>query len=148
MNINFFRIWSCCKIKGNEEFTNMLANVLPIHIPLIPVVKRSFLSFMKVVRLHVKLTGMKQRTQCNKYSALLHRQPPDGVKKVKTFFLRNVMLHIKLKGKKCRTICKFDLMHTSDILVGEKSQTLKLCRKVYFDWSSLWLLSEWYPKWT
>ena len=32
------------------------------------------------------------------------------------FFLKIVMLHIKLKGKTCRTLCKFDLMHTPDLL--------------------------------
>ena len=54
--------------------------------------------------------------------------PPDGVKRSKQFFLKKVTLQIKLERKTCRTLCKFDLMHTPDILDGVKGQTLELCR--------------------
>ena len=53
-------------------------------------------------------------------------QPPDGVKRSKTFFLKKVMLHIKLKGKTCRTLCKFDLMHTPDLLGWVKRSDIEI----------------------
>ena len=57
----------------------MLANVLPLHTPLDPRVgsKCHFFPFLKVVMLHVKLTTMKQRTQCRQiFCPFIHPQPP------------------------------------------------------------------------
>ena len=53
------------QIKGIEAHDNML-NCLPLHTPLIPWwgKKVNCFSFLEVVMLHVKLTGIKQRTQC------------------------------------------------------------------------------------
>ena len=64
--------------------------------------------------LHVKLAGMKQRTQCKLIFSPFNSQMGQ---KVETFyFLKKVMLHIKLKRKKCKTLCKFDLMHNPGLL--------------------------------
>ena len=66
---------------------------------------------------------MKQRTQC-KYSALLYTHdliPRWGQKN-----LKKVMLHIKLKEKQCRTLCKFDLMHTPDLLGCVKRSDIEI----------------------
>ena len=88
-------------MKGNETYNNMLANILPLHLPF-----RSILFlFLKVVMLHIKLTGMKHRTPQNQiFCPFTHSGPLDGVKRSKHFFLKNVLLHFKLKGKKCRTL--------------------------------------------
>ena len=43
------------QIQGNEAYNNMLANILPLHIPSIPVVgevKGHFFSFLKAVMLY------------------------------------------------------------------------------------------------
>ena len=94
----------------------MLANILPLHTPLTPGVWSKCHFFPKVVMLHVKLRGLKQRTQCKQiFCPFIHPQPADWVKRSKHFFLKKVILHIKLKGKKSRTLCKFDLMHTPDL---------------------------------
>ena len=51
-------------IKGNEAYSNTLAIALPLHTPLTARVgSESHFSFLKVVMLNIKLTGMKQRKQ-------------------------------------------------------------------------------------
>ena len=42
-------------------------------------------------------------------------------------------MHIKLKEKKSRTLCKFDLMHTPDLLGWVKRSGIDIVQKVYFD---------------
>ena len=66
--------------------------------------------------LHVKLMAMKQRTRCKQIVCpFIHPQPLDGV---------------NLKGK-CRTLCKFDLMHTPDLLGLVKRSDIEIMQKVY-----------------
>ena len=36
------------------------------------------------------------------------------------------MLHIRLKGKGCRTLCKFDLLHTPDLLGWLKKTVIEI----------------------
>ena len=54
------------QIKENEAYNNMVANNLHLHKPFTPGVgsKGNFLPFLKVVMLHIKLSGMKHRTPC------------------------------------------------------------------------------------
>ena len=53
------------KLKGNEAYNIMLANILPLHTPLSSgVCQEGNVSFLKVVMLLIKLAGMKKRTQC------------------------------------------------------------------------------------
>ena len=55
---------------------------------------KSHFSFLKVVMFHIKLTGMKQRTQCKQiFCPFIHPQSMDEVKRPKYFFLKKVMLH-------------------------------------------------------
>ena len=83
------------QIIGNEAYNNMI-NILPLHTPLTPGEGSigHFFSFLKVVMLHVKFTGMKQRTQCKPiFCPFIHLRPPDRLKKVKTILFLKVMLH-------------------------------------------------------
>ena len=107
------------KLKGNEAYNNMLANVLPLFTPLTPVVgsKRSF--FLKVIMLNVKLR-MKQRTHCKHiFCPFVHPQPKIGSKGQNIFFSTESHVAYQIKGKKCRTLCKADFMHTPDL--GKRS---------------------------
>ena len=55
------------KIKGNEASNNMLANVLPLYTHSQPLgwgQTFKYLFFLAFVLLHIKLTGMKDRTAC------------------------------------------------------------------------------------
>ena len=77
---------------------------------------------------HIKLTGVRQRTQYKHiFYPFLHHDPRMG-SKGQTFFLKKVMLHIKLKGKKCRTLCEkiFDIMHTIDLLGWVKRSDIEI----------------------
>ena len=77
------------QIKENETYNNMLANILHLHTPLTPGVgsKDHFFSFLKVVMLHMKLTGMKHRTPCKQIVCpFTHPSPLDGVKRSNFFF--------------------------------------------------------------
>ena len=74
------------------------------------------------------------------------------------------MLHVKLrgktkghvafqiKGKKCRTLCKFDLIHTPDLLgnwVGDKYNLMELGELIVFGYNlsdTLWLRSGRYSR--
>ena len=82
--INFFRAWSChghvtYQIKWNEAYNYMLANILPVHTSLVPWLGSTGHFFLM---LHVKLTGMKQKTQCKPiFYPLIHTQSKDGVKR-------------------------------------------------------------------
>ena len=72
---------------------------------------------------------MKQRTHCKQiFFPFIHPWPPDGVKRSKHFFLKYmyVMSHIKLKGKTWRTLCKFDLMHTPEIMGWVKRTNIEI----------------------
>ena len=40
--------------------------------------------------------------------------------------VKHFFLHIKLKRKKCRTFCKFDLMHTFDLLGWVKRSDIEI----------------------
>ena len=62
--INFF---SKCghvayQIKWNDAYNNTLANILPLHNPWGGVKRSTFFSFLKVVMLHIKVTGTNHRT--------------------------------------------------------------------------------------
>ena len=74
------------QLKGYEAYNNMLANVLPLHTPLISEVRSKchFFSFLKVVMFHVKLKVIKQRTQCKQIvHPFIRSQPPDVIKRSK-----------------------------------------------------------------
>ena len=64
-------------IKGNEVYNKMLVNDLPLHTPWTPAVG-SFLSFLKVVMLHITLRGMKHKRPCKELFCLLHTIDPWG----------------------------------------------------------------------
>ena len=54
-------------------------------------------SILKVVMLHVKLTGIKQKTQCKPVLChIIHPRPPGGVKRSKLFSEG----HVAIKEKK------------------------------------------------
>ena len=104
------------QIKENETYNNMLANILHLHKPSNHGgVKRSFFSFLKVVMLHMKLTGMKHRTPCKQIVCPFTHPPPlDGVKRPKFFFSEegHVVYRITKKEEvenimqvKCMTLC-------------------------------------------
>ena len=60
--------------------------------------KVKIFSFLKVVMLHVKLTGIRQRTQCKaKFCPIIHPRPTDRVKRSKHFFSEGL---VALKEKK------------------------------------------------
>ena len=94
------------RIKGNEAYNNMLSTSLPFHIPLTPGWSQKVIcvSFLKVVMLHIKIMGMKQRTQWKQIVCpFTHPRPLDVVKTSKScFFSIKAMLHIKLH----RTLCE------------------------------------------
>ena len=55
------------QVKGNEAYNNMLANIFPLLWPLgVGSKVFFFFLFMKVVILHIKLTGMKHRIHATK----------------------------------------------------------------------------------
>ena len=56
-------------------------------------------SLLKVVVLNVKLSGMKQRTQCQHIFCPFMHTGPQKRSKGQLFFLKEVMLHIKLQKK-------------------------------------------------
>ena len=78
------------QIKGNEAHNSMLENILHLllYTPLTPGVgsKDHFFSFLKVVTLHIKLTGMKHRTPCKQiFCPFIYPPPLDGFEKSKHF---------------------------------------------------------------
>ena len=108
------------KVKGNEAYNNMLANVLPLHTPVTPGVgsKGQFFVFSESNHVACKIKGNEAETTLQTYILpFCTPTTPDGIK---TIFFWRIMLHIKLKGKKCRTLCKADFMHTLTFGLGKK----------------------------
>ena len=89
-NFNFFVIWSVAyQIKGNDAYSNMVANILPAYTPSTPVVgsKGQYIFFWKIVMLHIKLKGMECREPCKQiFTTYNTLYPWDGGQRVKTFF--------------------------------------------------------------
>ena len=104
------------KLKGNEAYNNMLANVLPLFTPLTPVVgsKRSFFSESNHVECKIK-----NEAENTLQAYILHPQPKIGSKGQNIFFSTESHVAYQIKGKKCRTLCKADFMHTPDL--GKRS---------------------------
>ena len=105
-----FKLKSCCiSTEGIKAYKNMLESILPLHTPSTPGVgsKGLFDSFLKVVMLHIKLTGMKYRTPCKQLFCLfIHARSLGVAKGQNNYFLKVFVLDFKLKGKTCRKTCK------------------------------------------
>ena len=56
----------------------------------------------------------------------IHPRPPDEAKRSKQFFSEVGHVAYQIKGNTCRTLCKFDLMHTVDILGRIKRSDIKI----------------------
>ena len=71
--------------KGNETYNNIQANIMPLYTPLTIAgwVYRFFFYLLKVVMLHIKLTGMKHKTPCKQI--LCPFTNPRSLGEVKTF---------------------------------------------------------------
>ena len=101
------------RIKGNEAYNNMLSTSLPFHIPLTPGWSQKVIcvSFLKVVMLHIKIMGMKQRTQWKQIVCpFTHPRPLDVVKTSKSccFFYKGHVAYqttSNIMRVKCLTLC-------------------------------------------
>ena len=82
------------EIKANY---NMLADSLPLRTPLtLGVGSKALFCFLKVVILHIKLIGIKQRTECEQMSALSTPSIP-GWGQSSFFFSEGVHVAYKIK---------------------------------------------------
>ena len=62
--------------------------------------KRHFFSFLKVIMLHVKLRGMKQRTHCKYiFCPFVHQGPQMGSKGQNNFLSEESHVAYQIKGK-------------------------------------------------
>ena len=99
--------------------------------------------------LHVQLNG---EHNASNYSALLYTHGPQMVSKGQNIFSEEGHVPYQIKLKTCRTLCKFDFMHTPDILGWIERSDIEIVQISIFYWAkwmgSLWLRSEWYSRWT
>ena len=90
------------QIKGNHEFGNMVANILPTDPPRPLGSKCSNATFQDMVMLHIKLKEITNAALCSNFCP---QTPPTtlpikgaGNKRSDKLFQNLVMLHIKLNG--------------------------------------------------
>ena len=102
------------QIKGNEAYNNMLANILPLHIPLTLGVgsKGHSFSFLKVVMLHIKLRGMKHRTSCKQI--FCHFTHP-RVRRSKHFFSKEGHVAYQITRKEVKNIMQVKYLTLSTL---------------------------------
>ena len=88
------------QIKGNEAYINMLANILSLHTPLTTgvVSEGQFISFPKVVVLHIRLMGIKQITQCMQIFCPF--MPPRSLDEAKSFWVFSEEGHVAYQIKR------------------------------------------------
>ena len=93
------------QIKGNDTYSNLVANIVPADTPSTSGVGGGQTFSLNVVKLHITLKGMKRRAPCKQiFCHYIHPRPLGSGEMV--IFLKVVMLHIKLKGKKCKQTSK------------------------------------------
>ena len=75
-------------------------------------VKDQTIFFLKVVMLHIKISGMELEAPYKHINCpYTHHRPMCWGQKVKTFLLKVVMLHIKFKGMEHTVSCKHIFCH-------------------------------------
>ena len=91
-------------MKGKGIYNNMLANSMPLHIPLTPGMWSKVFFFQKVA-FHINGNEAENTMKANIGPFYLLTTPGWEQRVQIFFFLKNVVLHIKLKVKQYITLC-------------------------------------------